>query len=284
MTVDVVDMTTGEVVFMGGALTPDQVRARAQWVRDVTKSALAEGVDYGVIPGTGDKPALLKPGAEMLLLAAGLGFTMSKRDDADARGHHGVSYTCTVYRQDAIVAQCDGYAGYDERTFYTSAEDNERRERWNAARYNRPANPAKFTEYRAPWNTLVKIAQKRALVGATLNATAASGLFVADVDDYRADAVEVPTPEVETKISSDAGASTDDPTTENNPTDDIVVGRTKLVHDLNAASAPVTKAFNTWRRAQHYDWPPTSEEVVKKCADELDALTQRAREDAESYG
>ena len=44
-------------------------------------------------------------------------------------------------------------------------------------------------EYRAPWNTLIKMAQKRALVGAALNAVAGSGLFVSaadDADDNRA--------------------------------------------------------------------------------------------------
>ena len=38
-------------------------------------------------------------------------------------------------------------------------------------------------EYKAPFNTLVKMAQKRALVGAALAAVAGSGLFVADPDE-----------------------------------------------------------------------------------------------------
>ena len=283
MTVEVVDAGTGEVAFIGTALTPDQVRARAQWVRDVTKSALVEGVDYGVIPGTGGKPALLKPGAEMLLLAAGLGFTMDKRDDYDARAHHGVTYTATVHRGDAVVAQSDGYAGYDESRFYTSAEESERRERANAARYQRGANPSKFTEYRAPWNTLVKMAQKRALVGAVLNACAASGLFIADVDDYRQDDVaDVPTPDAGASATPEKEIDADPSKKDTTPADEIIVGKTKLVSDLNAASAPVTKAFMAWVRSQSYAWPPTNAEVVKKCADELDALNQRARKDAET--
>ena len=186
MTVEVLDTGTGELVptFGRSMLTPDQTRARAQWVRDVTKAALTEGVDYGRIPGTGDKPTLLKPGAEMLILAAGLGFEMDKVDDAEARAHHGVTYTCTIKRAgDFTVAQCDGYAGYDEFRFYVGADEAERRERANAAQYKRAARPERFVEYRAPWNTLVKMAQKRALVGAALNATAASGLFIADLDD-----------------------------------------------------------------------------------------------------
>src|SRR5262249_50027002 len=37
--------------------------------------------------------------------------------------------------------------------------------------------------YRAPWNSVIKMAQKRALVGAALVATSASSLFTQDVED-----------------------------------------------------------------------------------------------------
>jgi hypothetical protein len=177
------DVVTGEIVpLAAGRLTPEQTKERALWVREVTKAALVEGVDFGVIPGT-DKPSLLKPGAEMLLLAAGLGFTMTKLDDVDAAAHRGVTYTCTVIRAGHVVAQCDGYSGYDESRYYRSAEDSEKLERDRAKTDKRQPRPERYVEYRAPWNTLMKMAQKRALVGATLNATAASGLFAPGDDD-----------------------------------------------------------------------------------------------------
>lgn len=180
-----IDVVTGEIMPAGlitSRLSPAETRERAQWVREVTGAALTKDVDYGVIPGT-DKPALLKPGAEMLLLAAGLGFTITKIDDDDSRNHRGVTYRCTVKRGDMVVAECDGYAGYDESRFYTSAADAEAKERANAERYRRQVNTSKFTEYRAPWNSVMKMAQKRALVGAALNAVAGSGLFTQDLDD-----------------------------------------------------------------------------------------------------
>jgi hypothetical protein len=177
---------TGELVPLAvGRLSPTETRERALWVREVTKAALVEGTDYGIFPGT-DRPALLKPGAEMLLLAAGLGFaTVRGSVDLDADGRRlGVYYKTTVRRGDVIVAECEGYAGYDESRWFRSAEDSEKLEREYAKRDKRPPRPERFVEYRAPWNTLVKMAQKRALVGATLNATAASGLFVVgDSDD-----------------------------------------------------------------------------------------------------
>jgi hypothetical protein len=170
------------VPLAAGRLSPEQARDRAQWVREVTRAALEPGTDYGIIPGT-DKPSLLKPGAEMLLLAAGLGFSITKIEDEDSRDRRGVTYRCSVRRGDVVVAECDGYAGYDESRYFRSAEDSEKIEREYAKRDRRPPKPEKFVEYRAPWNTLVKMAQKRALVGATLNATAASGLFTVRDED-----------------------------------------------------------------------------------------------------
>ena len=287
MTVDVV---TGELVpFSGGTLTPEQAHERALWVREVTKAALTEGVDYGHIPGT-DKPTLLKPGAEMLLLAAGLGFTMTKRDDADARAHHGVTYTCAVMRGAFTVAECDGYAGYDESRFYTSAEDAERRERGNAAQYERNANPARFVEYRAPWNTLVKMAQKRALVGATLNATAASGLFIADLDD------DVPPPTGEQQggaagrkrgrrasTGADATGTPAPPPPAPVPAE-LAAGIAELTDRLNKITNEGRKGFHAWLRSAGLELPPTSAEALRKMLGELSAIEGREAEARETYG
>lgn len=149
---DLVVVESGEI--LNSRLSPDGAAEWGRWVRDVMRAALTEGVDYGTIPGCGPKPAMFKSGGEMLLKAAGLGFSMERIDDDESRDHQGITYRCTVLRGETPVAVCDGYCGRDE-----------------AGRL------------KANWNTIVKIAQKRALVGAALNATASSGLFVADIDD-----------------------------------------------------------------------------------------------------
>ena len=145
---------TGEIV--AARMTPTQAAEWSAWVRDLMRSALSEGIDYGIIPHTGNKPTMYKSGGEMLLRAAGLGFTIERLADDDySRDHQGVTYRCTVVRPDGtVVAECDGYCDRDE--------------------------PGRRT---GNWNTIVKIAQKRAMVGAALNATASSGLFNADLDD-----------------------------------------------------------------------------------------------------
>lgn len=142
------------------ALTPEALADQILRLKEVTKSVLVSGVDYMRIPGT-PKPSLLKPGAERLLQLYGFGHKMIQGavDREDGR-QFGVEYTCVVTRsmsdgREVTVSSCDGYAGRDEA-------------KWKAA----------------PWNTIMKMAQKRALVGAALTATAASGLFTQDLEDY----------------------------------------------------------------------------------------------------
>lgn len=176
-------------------MAPEEASALDKSLRDMMRAVLREDVDFGVIPGTGSKPTLLKPGAEKLLQWFGFGHSTEKveteRDDAG--GRLGVTYRCVITKamQDGrtvTVATCEGYAGYDEDRFYVTAEQAEAKERANAQRYQRSPNTSKFAEYRAPWNSVIKMSQKRALVGAALQATSASTLFTQDLEDMRGDA------------------------------------------------------------------------------------------------
>lgn len=169
-----VDPDTGEViepstvvdVYTGGyrptlVLAPQAAREMVEQVKELQRSVLVQGSDYMTIPGTA-KPSLLKPGAERLLMVFGLGHHMDRLDleQDDAGRNVGVTYRCTVTRampdgSVITVSSCDGHASHEEP-------------KWK----------------RAPWNTVLKMAQKRALVGAALTATATSGLFTQDVEDY----------------------------------------------------------------------------------------------------
>ena len=177
-------------------MTPESARALDDQLRACTRAVLREGTDYGVIPGTNGDQVLLKPGAEKLLQWFGLAYTMHcldiERGDDDRK--QGVTYRCTIVKRlgdghVTDVATCEGYAGYDEAKFFTTDEEAQHKaeaiERSWAARDRRVANPNKWkhkTGYRAPWNTIIKMAQKRALVGATIDATAAAGLFSQEED------------------------------------------------------------------------------------------------------
>jgi len=191
-------------------MTPEDAKALDAQVRACTLAVLREDTDYGLIPGTGDRKVLFKPGAEKLLQWFGFGFTLDRQEiDRDDDGHKiGVTYRATIFKgvdgRMVHVATCEGYAGYDEDRFYQPVTDEarvkaEKRERAYAAKDKRAANPNKWkllTDYKAPWNTVIKMAQKRALVGATIDATAAAGLFTANdepvqfADEPRATPVE----------------------------------------------------------------------------------------------
>ena len=184
----------------GIVMTPDDAKALDDQLRACTRAVLREGTDYGVIPGTNGDQVLLKPGAEKLLQWFGFAYTMHALDIErdDNGGKQGVTYRCTIVKRigdparglPVEIATCEGYAGYDEDKFYQSAEQAqakaEAKERMWAEKDRRVANPNKWKhlgEHRAPWNTIIKMAQKRALVGATIDATAAAGLFSTDEDD-----------------------------------------------------------------------------------------------------
>lgn len=181
-------------------MAPADAKALDDQLRACTKAVLREGTDFGTIPGTNGGQVLLKPGAEKLLQWFGFAYRMDcldiERDDGGVK--QGATYRCTVVKRighperglAVEVATCEGYAGYDEDKFYQSAEQAqfkaEAKERMWAAKDGRVANPNKWkhlTGYRAPWNTIIKMAQKRALVGAAIDATAAAGLFGQEEDE-----------------------------------------------------------------------------------------------------
>ena len=62
------------------ALSIQEVAERRNAVVEFTRTAMHEGVDFGVIPNT-NKPTLLKPGAEKLCTLFGLAPTFETLDD-----------------------------------------------------------------------------------------------------------------------------------------------------------------------------------------------------------
>lgn len=135
--------------------------------------------DYGVIPGT-KKKCLLKPGAEKLLRLFNLGARVRLVDkEVDRMANFAMfTYRAEVYhlRTSAVIAECEGSANsqevkYKERTVWRK----------------NPKGVKEMIKEETPisdvLNTLMKMAQKRALVGATILATAASDYFSPDLED-----------------------------------------------------------------------------------------------------
>ena len=184
----------------GIVMTAESAKALDEQVRACTKAVLREGTDYGTIPGTNGEKSLWRPGAQKLLQWFGLGCACDRVDiERDGEGRkHGITYRATVTRRlpDGsliTLATCEGTADYDESKFYQTAEEVQRkakdRETMWAEKYRRPRNPEKWQglgEYRADWNALMKRAQKRAIVGAVVDATAAGGIFTDREEDDHA--------------------------------------------------------------------------------------------------
>ena len=161
------------------------------------RELLVDGTDYGVIPGTRGKPTLLKPGAEKVRLAFALADTYDIERDTDVEyPHRGYEVKCLIADQQGIVvASGVGYCATMESRY---------RWRWVGdrdipanvdpgqilTRRRSSRNGGEYTQYRIEnadpadqYNTVLKIAKKRALVDAMLSIAALSEIFTQDVED-----------------------------------------------------------------------------------------------------
>jgi hypothetical protein len=150
--------------------SPDELRQWLATVKDMLLNVLEAGVDYGYLPKV-DKPVLLQPGAQKLALLADLG-TETERVawEPGPTGELGATYKTTVTRANGRRVQVERYAGYDETQFLKVSSNG-------------------VLVYRAPWDTVIAMAQKRAFVAGVKAALGLSGLFAdLDRDDAKAKA------------------------------------------------------------------------------------------------
>ncbi|MCL6455087.1 MAG: hypothetical protein K6T78_15885 [Alicyclobacillus sp.] len=176
---------------------PAQAAMMYQRLRDITKKVLIEGVDYGRIPGA-PKPTLYKSGAENLLRFYGLGHKIilcEKTEDWE-NGFFEYTYRVRVFRPmpdgtEITLSECDGSANVREPKF-ARKKDGTLRDPYEQV------------------NSLKKMALKRALVGAALQATGGSGLFTQDIEDMTdiiTDAPQEPSASRSTAPSGGAAAT-----------------------------------------------------------------------------
>jgi hypothetical protein len=194
-----------------------QLRELEQFKRDI----MVQDVDYGTIPGT-PKPTLLKPGAEKLSLAFGLAptFHSVNRVEDWERGFFHYEERCDLVskRTGEIVACASGsanskeprYRWRDAKPSCLNCGKDLRRSRnrdgdqgepgwycWTrmggcgatypAAQITGPIGRVENPEPYELVNTILKMAQKRALVAATLIATGGSGIWTQDLEDLPPD-------------------------------------------------------------------------------------------------
>ena len=198
-----------------GALTVHDVRAQVNLIQHVMHEVMQKDQHYGVIPGTGTKPSLLKAGAEKLCLTFRLDPQYEVEQERDG-SHLTVTSKCTLwhipsgqrfgsgmgscstheskyaYRQgsrkcpncgsEAIIKGREEYGGgwiCFVKKGGCGAKFLEKDETITSQTVGRVPNEDLADQY----NTVLKMANKRSLVAAVLNATAASDIFTQDIED-----------------------------------------------------------------------------------------------------
>lgn len=142
-----------------------QVQATMQKIANfqaIVQKTLKDGHDYGVIPGT-QKPTLLKPGAEKILMLLGLTseYEVTERVQDYDKGLFAFTVKCVLSRGGLKVTEGVGHANTRERR-YTSG---------------RQLDPFSLA------NTVLKMAKKRAQVDAVLTVASLSEVFTQDLED-----------------------------------------------------------------------------------------------------
>lgn len=205
-----------EAVIAKGEISVDEIVAQRDKIVDVMSRAMKEDVHYGKIPGV-NKPTLLKAGAEVLNQTLRLAPDYESDKMFHDDGHLTVTSKCTLrhiptglviasgeglcssretkyaYRQGKRTCPACGAAAI-VRSTKKSAYFCISNEGGCGGRYGFGTDPAKALDEQDTsrvtnpdlpdtWNTVVKMANKRALVAAVLNGTAASDVFTQDAED-----------------------------------------------------------------------------------------------------
>ncbi len=233
------------------AMTPDRLVKQVELIQDVMKSVMRINEHYGKIPGCGDKPTLLKPGAEKLSATFRLApsYEVFEKVLPDGHREYRVTATMTHFPTGAVFGQGVGSASTMESKYrYRKAERVcpkcgketiiKGKEEYGGGFIcfaKKGGCGAKFkaddpaikdqivgkTEYEDPadyYNTILKMAKKRAHVDAVLTCTAASDIFTQDVEDLPAHLLKKNEPPFDVE-PSDAGSklATEPPKTASKP-------------------------------------------------------------------
>jgi hypothetical protein len=204
------------------SLSMTQLRERLRCIQQVLTEVMVEDVDYGTIPGCGDKKALFKSGAELICTTFKLvpKFEITTHDLPNGHREYQVLVTlmhgptqqfwgqgvgmCTTmegkYRYRGTQVEP---TGVDLPRNYWDLKDFAAKEKCLAAAMNSP-NGKDFTHKKIDgrwqicrktaekmensdpadqFNTALKMGKKRGLVDAVLTATAASRMFSQDIED-----------------------------------------------------------------------------------------------------
>lgn len=162
--------------------------------QSVIQTTLQPSRDYGVIPGTGTKPTLLKPGAEKINMVFGLcpQYDFMVSDTDFERGFFNYEIRCTLMKNGQPVAQGVGSCNSHEKKYRYITKSAEQLAEMGIPpeqaveftdRYGRVKYRVEDPDIADKANTILKMAKKRAYVDATLQVASLSDLFTQDLED-----------------------------------------------------------------------------------------------------
>lgn len=151
-----------------------EVRQQVNQIQYLMKEVLKPGEHYGTVPGCGKKPTLLQPGAEKISFMFHLVPTYEVKRYDMAGGHREYEVKCTLTSRDTGEVMGEGVG-----TCSTMESKYRYRSKWVNGSKVREENP----DIADTWNTVLKIAKKRANVDAVKSTTAASDIFTQDIED-----------------------------------------------------------------------------------------------------
>lgn len=198
-------------------LSVEQLRSQVNLIQSVMQAVMKKDEHYGVIPGCGDKPALLKPGAEKLCLT----FRMAPSYRIDVKdlgnGHREYSIVCSITNIKTKEFMGEGVGSCSTLETKYRYRQGERKcpkctktsiikgkqefgggwlcfaKKGGCGAKFTDSDPAissqtigrvENTDVADQYNTILKMAKKRALVDATLTVTAASDIFAQDIEEF----------------------------------------------------------------------------------------------------
>ena len=195
------------------AMTPQQVLARVSLIQEVMAAVMKPGVHYGTIPGCGDKYVLYQPGAQVLAMTFMLAPDFEYEKSILENGHREYTVKCRLFSSSSSRAGmglgscCTLEPKYRYRNVadYTVLDDpipkdaKERKKEYRAQGYGMKklddgswawvkysdAQKSENPDIADTYNTVLKIAAKRAFVAAVITATSASDMFTQDLEDLQ---------------------------------------------------------------------------------------------------
>ncbi|MDX4957871.1 hypothetical protein [Delftia acidovorans] len=196
----VVEVETVTMVPARSANPTAEVVAHAKTVQQVMQAVMKPNVHYGAIPGAGDKPTLLKSGAEVLCMT----FRIADRyevTDLSRDGSIRYRVNCIGEHQTsgATLGSGLGECSSDEEKYrwrkavcaeeFESTPETHRRMKFGRKQGGYYTVQQVRTESADLANTVLKMACKRAKIAMVLNVTAASDMFSQDLEDLDAELV-----------------------------------------------------------------------------------------------